>query len=140
MVLMRKNFGPLLALALLFLGALAQATITIETVMVGDPGNQGDAQSCVSCHSPRPDSTAGYGSVGYVYNIGKYEITAAQYTAFLNAVAATDTYGLYNPNMWSFTLAKCEEGCRIERSGSSGSYSYSSHIVPQSSSRRIPFC
>ena len=36
------------------------------------------------------------GSVGYNYNIGKYEVTAGQYTEFLNAVARTDTYGLYN--------------------------------------------
>ena len=28
-----------------------------------------------------------YGSVGYAYNIGKYEVTAGQYTEFLNAVA-----------------------------------------------------
>ena len=31
--------------------------------------------------------------------IGKYDVTVGQYTAFLNAVAATDTYGLYNPSM-----------------------------------------
>ena len=43
--------------------------------------------------------TTGYGSVAYSYNIGKYEVTAGQYTAFLNAVAATDTYGLYNTSM-----------------------------------------
>ena len=43
--------------------------------------------------------TTGYGSVGYTYNIGKYEVTAAQYTRFLNAKAKTDTYGLYNSYM-----------------------------------------
>ena len=36
----------------------------------------------------RHDTLAGYGSVGYNYNIGKYEVTAGQYTAFLNAVAS----------------------------------------------------
>jgi len=51
--------------------------------------------------------------VDYVYQIGKYEVTNAQYIEFLNAVAETDTYGLYSTNMWS-----------IERSGSSGSYTY----------------
>ena len=48
---------------------------------------------------PRP----GYGAVGYTYSIGKYEVTAGQYTEFLNAVAGADTYGLYNTDMWSNT-------------------------------------
>ena len=44
--------------------------------------------------------TTGYGAVDHVYAIGKYEVTAGQYTAFLNAVAATDDpYGLYNTSM-----------------------------------------
>jgi len=42
---------------------------------------------------------AKFWAVGYAYRIGKYEVTVGQYTAFLNAVAATDTFGLYNPNM-----------------------------------------
>ena len=82
---------------------------SIEMVTVGNPGNTADT---------RYDAT-GYGSVDYVYQIGKYEVTAGQYTEFLNAVATTDTYGLYNANMWSDTL-----GCKIRRSGSSGSYTY----------------
>ncbi len=47
-------------------------------------------------------------------------MTAGQYCEFLNAVAKTDTYGLYNPYMWSDSY-----GCKIQRSGSSGSYTYS---------------
>ncbi len=86
--------------------------VNIETVPVGNPGNSADTSS----HSGNP---AGQGSVGYTYNIGKYEVTAGQYTAFLNAVAATDTYGLYNTAMWSGSY-----GCKIERSGSPGSYTY----------------
>jgi len=58
--------------------------------------------------------------VDYAYNISTYEVTAGQYTEFLNAVAATDTYGLYNSNMWSSSY-----GCKIQRSGSPGSYTYS---------------
>jgi formylglycine-generating enzyme required for sulfatase activity len=64
----------------------------------------------------------GYGAVSYAYNIGKYEVTAGQYTEFLNAVADTDTYGLYNTEMWSATYGY---GCKIQRSGSVGSYTYS---------------
>jgi len=81
--------------------------VAIETVPVGNTGANGD------------DST-GYGEVDYAYRIGKYEVTAGQYTEFLNAVAATDTYGLYNPFMDSASY-----GCKIQRSGSSGSYMYS---------------
>ncbi|HJO23186.1 MAG: hypothetical protein QF890_10985 [Myxococcota bacterium] len=33
------------------------------------------------------------------FQIAKYETTNAQYTTFLNAVAATDTNGLYNTSM-----------------------------------------
>ena len=56
----------------------------------------------------------------HAYAIGKYEVTAGQYTEFLNAKAKTDTYGLYNTNMWSDTY-----GCKIQQTGSSGSYAYS---------------
>jgi formylglycine-generating enzyme required for sulfatase activity len=62
------------------------------------------------------DPSTGYGAVAYKYQIGKYEVTNAQYAEFLNAKAATDSYSLYNPSMASYG---------ITRSGSSGSYSYS---------------
>jgi hypothetical protein len=65
----------------------AQA-ITIDTVPIGNPGNAND-----------PATGNVYGGVSYNYRIGKYDVTVGQYTAFLNAVAATDTYGLYNPSM-----------------------------------------
>ena len=42
------------------------------------------------------DGTTGYGSVPYTFQMGKYDVTTGQYTAFLNAVAKTDPYGLYN--------------------------------------------
>ncbi|GAF94378.1 unnamed protein product, partial [marine sediment metagenome] len=57
------------------------------------------------------------------YNIGKFEVTAGQYTEFLNAVAVTDTYGLYNPDIGN--PAEWTYGCNIQRSGSPGSYTYS---------------
>ncbi len=70
----------------------------LETVPVGDVSN--------------PADSTGYGSVDYTYNIGKYEVTAGQYTEFLNAVARVDTYGLYNTGMWSGYY-----GCKIQRAG-----------------------
>lgn len=127
MVLMGKSFGLLLMLALLCLGGPAQATITIETVRVGDPGNAADTKVM-------EDGTTGYGSVGYAYNIGKYEVTADQYTAFLNAVAADDTYGLYNVGM---SDPSSIWGCKIERSGSPGSYTYS--VAPDSTNRPVNY-
>ena len=78
------------------------ASVTIDWVTVGNAGNAAD--------------TTGYGAVAYEYQIGKYEVTNAQYGAFLNAAAQTDSYGLYNTSMSSFG---------ITRSGSSGSYTYS---------------
>lgn len=39
-----------------------------------------------------PNDSTGYGGVSYNYNISKFETTVGQYTQFLNAVAATDTY------------------------------------------------
>lgn len=85
-------------------GAVAHAGVTVETVTVGNPGNAAD--------------TTGYGAVAYTYQIGKYEVTNAQYAAFLNAAAKTDTHGLYNANMGSTQFGG------ITQSGSSGSYTY----------------
>ncbi|MGA2035821.1 MAG: SUMF1/EgtB/PvdO family nonheme iron enzyme [Thermoguttaceae bacterium] len=83
------------------------STITMAMVTVGDPGNAAD--------------TTGYGGVGYTFQMGKYDVTAAQYAAFLNAVATTgDPYDLYNSNM-----AGGSASCGISQTLSSGIYSYS---------------
>jgi formylglycine-generating enzyme required for sulfatase activity len=60
----------------------------------------------------------GIGAVSYLFRIGKTEVTNSQYVAFLNAVAAADTYGLYYPSM-----ATNPRG-GIIRTGSPGGYSY----------------
>ena len=91
--------------------------VDIETVKVGNPGNASELSG---------DWAGGYGpdaivgAVAYEYNIGKYEVTNAQYVEFLNAMAATDTHGLYDTGMWLSSY-----GCKIERLGSSGSFTYS---------------
>ena len=84
----------------------ALAGITYDMVNVGNPGNAND--------------TTGYGAVNYLYSIGTYDVTIGQYTAFLNAVAATDTNALYNASM-----ATDLNVAGISRSGSSESFSYS---------------
>ena len=103
----------------------AQAAVVIETVTVGNPGNAGE-WSGLSYGSPGhngwgPEGICG--AVAYTYNIGKYEVTAGQYTEFLNAKAQTDTYGLYNEKMAKTDYLN--RGCNIQRSGSPGSYTYS---------------
>ena len=95
--------------ACVVIGVLAgtAGAVNIETVPVGDPGNAGDTRY------PDPgDAVYSFGSLAYTYNIGKYEVTAGQYCEFLNAVAKTDTYGLYNA-AWSWDA----QGCHIKRTG-----------------------
>jgi len=83
--------------------------VTIDMVTVGNAGNGND-----------PATGGRHGGVAYNYQIAKYDVTIGQYTDFLNAVAATDTYSLYNTNM-----ATDLNIAGISRSGASGSYTYS---------------
>ena len=106
-----------LACVLVGLPTCVTVALDIETVIVGNAGNIGEL-SGVGAGGMGSDRICG--AVGYAYSVGKYEVTTGQYTAFLNAVASTDTYGLYDTYMWSGTY-----GCKIQRSGSSGSYTYS---------------
>src|SRR5262245_54093706 len=76
------SFGILLA------GAVSASAITVATAPIGDGGNATDT-----------DTRNLYAGVNTAYNIGKYEVTVGEYTAFLNAVAGTDTYNLYNISM-----------------------------------------
>jgi len=95
----------------------ARATVIIDPVPIGNVGNTGEL-SGAGAGGYGPDRICG--AVDYAFSIGVYEITTGQYTEFLNAVADEDTYGLYNTLMWD-----SDRGCKIERSGSPGSYGYS---------------
>ncbi|MBJ7397081.1 MAG: SUMF1/EgtB/PvdO family nonheme iron enzyme, partial [Akkermansiaceae bacterium] len=86
--------------------AYAYSPVPVEFVSVDDAGNEPD--------------TNGYGAVSDFFGIGKYEATIEQYTAFLNDVASSDPYKLYNTNMASDLNV-----AGIIRSGVPGSYSYS---------------
>jgi sulfatase modifying factor 1 len=106
-------------------GLLGSATlaVNIDLVTVGNPGNAGELSGGMvnlggAIYDFGPELIVG--AVNYEYEIGVFEVTAAQYTEFLNAVAKVDPHGLYNAAMWSGTY-----GCKIGRNGSSGSYSYS---------------
>jgi hypothetical protein len=52
--------------------------------------------------------------------MGKYEVTVGQYAAFLNAVAATDTYALYRGEM-----ATAANTAGIAQNGSFNAHTYS---------------
>jgi formylglycine-generating enzyme len=128
------NLGPMILAAMVVLAAgSAQADVSnvfnmggtrdpvtgtwtgsasLEFVTVGDAGNAGEWSGRVC------------GAVNYNYQMGKFDVTAGQYTEFLNAVAATDTYHLYNTDMVD-AMYSWGSGCNIERTGSSGSYVYS---------------
>ena len=92
---MKQHVIPRLGLAALAgisLVTQAFAVINIDYVPVGNAGNAAD------------NSTGSlYGAVAYAYKIGKYEVTNAQYTAFLNAVDPTgaNANGIYNTYMGS---------------------------------------
>jgi formylglycine-generating enzyme required for sulfatase activity len=66
----------------------AWAVVNIDWVTVGDAGNAADPAT-------------GLGAVGYQFNIGKYEVTNAQYSEFLNAVdpSGANPYSIYNSQM-----------------------------------------
>jgi len=81
------------------------APVVIDTVPIRDAGNTTD--------------TTGFGKVLYDYRIGRFEITIGQYVEFLNAVAATDTHGLY-----SVAMASASPSAGVSRSGTAGSYRY----------------
>ena len=78
----------------------ASASVTIDWVNVGNPGNAADSN--------------GYGAVAYAYKIGKYEVTNAQYGEFLNNKGASNSSGIYNSVMPGIT-----------QSGGPGTFSYS---------------
>lgn len=113
--------GVLVAFTALVCVSVVRAEVVIKTVTVGNPGNAGELSGRSAFSYPYgygPNRICG--AVEYTYNIGKYEVTAGQYTEFLNAVAANDPYGLYNTSMWTGTY-----GCKIERTGTSPDFSYS---------------
>jgi len=97
----------LLALTLAMVSAGSRAgTVNIALSPVGDAGNVADSRT-------------GFGAVAYPYQIGTYDVTMAQYTGFLNAVAASDPYGLYQTQMATATPTY-----GILRTSTSAGYSY----------------
>lgn len=114
-----------------------QPVVQIELCPVGNPGNLPDPATAVPAVAEsgvalllskllNAQSGIEYGRVDYSYEIGKYDVTVTQYTAFLNAVARDDPYGLYT---WQMSTAGNwsgqSTGAGIKQSGAAGSYTYS---------------
>ena len=97
---------------------LSMTFLKIPMVTVGDPGNE-------------TDPTTGFGAVQKTFQIGANNVTVREYCSFLNHVASTDTYGLYDMNMGSDGLVAC-----IERSGTSGHYHY--ELVKEEGIEKFP--
>ncbi len=93
------------------------ADIGYQLVTIGNPANAPDT-------AVMSDSTTGYGEVDYTYGIGKYDVTLSQYTTFLNAVAQSDPYGLYNTN-----LATDLNVAGISRNGNGNTVPYSYSVI-----------
>ena len=84
-------------------------SLVISMVTVGNPVNAADVRSGRL-----------YGAVNYSYRIGTYEVKCSEYTAFLNAVAVFDSYGL-----WHQIMASDSRTAQISRSGTyNGNYTY----------------
>src|SRR6476659_2162027 len=101
--------------AILFAALVASSSaeaVTIDLVPVGNSGNAPDVRY----------NNISVGSVDHAYQIGKYEVTAGQYSEFLNAVAKADPNGLYNPAIGD---PGGSLGANIQRTGSSPNFSYS---------------
>lgn len=100
----RLTAATSLALAAMGCASSTALAVSLDMATVGDPGNAAD--------------TTGYGRVNYEYEIGRTHVTIAQYCEFLNAVAKTDTYGLFSEDVnWAPISG-------ISRSGSPGTYTY----------------
>lgn len=78
----------------------------VEFVPVGDAGNASNP------------ARQNLGAVAYDFDMGKFEVTNAQYTEFLNAVASDDPNGIYDPIMGGPSRGG------IIRSGSAPNFTY----------------
>lgn len=105
------------AALLVVLSLPTSAAVNIDWVTISDAGNAAQSAANRTHSSFNGD---GLGSVAYTYRMSRNETTISQYVTFLNAVATTDPYNLYNPSM-----ASDGNIAGISRSGSSGNYNYS---------------
>lgn len=106
------------SLVMALAAASASAAVSIDWVTIGDPGNA--AQSAANRAHSFGSGGDGFGAVADTYRIARNETTISDYAVFLNAVAKSNDYGLWNSSMGSNANI-----AGITRSGGSGSYVYS---------------
>ena len=78
--------------------------VTIETVPVGNPRNAKDKET-------------GYGAVQHEFAMGKYDVTVAQYAAFLNAKAAVPSSKVIE-ELWCVEMSGVNKRGKPEKPGS----------------------
>jgi hypothetical protein len=95
-------------------------SLSLSFVSVTHPNNGADPSPVYTSNglAPLASGVPGLGVVDKNYRIGVTETTNSQYVKFLNAVAATDNFDLYDSNMSGSLIGG------IGRSGTAGSYSY----------------
>jgi hypothetical protein len=102
---------------------MPEGQTSLETVKIGDPGNKADE--------------TGFGAVAYPYQIGKYEVTVAQYAEFLNAKGKSEPDG----SIWKDAMEEEDNGirlgCEIRRVGEKGRYAY--RVGPGSANRPVNY-
>jgi PEP-CTERM putative exosortase interaction domain len=116
-----KTKNTLITAAAMFatVGLYAAPQIYIETVLVDDKGNATDTRTTAQGGTP------GLGAVSYNYYIGTYEVTAGQYTKFLNAMATDKSAASYITSLYNTSMASDPLGCGIVRTDNgNGTYSY----------------
>ncbi|MEO2046664.1 MAG: SUMF1/EgtB/PvdO family nonheme iron enzyme, partial [Pirellulales bacterium] len=101
--------------------------VTFDWATVGNSGNPGQLSGAGVGGFGALGPDAIVGGVAYDYRISKHEVTAGQYTQFLNAVAASDPGGLYSTSMLAVPgfAGDIKYGSGIVQSGADGSYTYS---------------
>jgi formylglycine-generating enzyme len=99
--------------------SVATAQVTIDFATVGNAGNAGDPNAF------------NRGGVAYEFRVGRFEVTNSQYATFLNAVAASDPNGLFNPSMGT------SDRGGITRSGTEGSFTYA--VRPDMGNKPVNF-
>ncbi len=83
--------------------------VTFDWATIGNAGNAADPFT-------------GFGTVANDFRMATTEVTNAQYAEFLNSVAATDSFGGTDPNLYNPNMANSFAG--ITQSGSAGSFTY----------------
>ena len=88
-----STFGLAVLAGVTLVAPTSAGLVDIAYVPVGNADNTADTRVGIG--------SSGYGAVGYAYQIGKYEVTNAQYAEFLNSVdpGGANANGIYNASM-----------------------------------------